>query len=252
MAASGGYQTRVAPGYGSTVYGQRINQIVPNSPAFHAGLEPGDIILDANGTPMDSREDLIAAIQNSQGYLEMKVVDRNTGGIQWVVAQTDPQNTNPVYSTQTNRNRNGFQGGNSEASRNNRSFKSRLQPFPIASEPRPRHLGWPPPARSSHSLNIATGRALAGRALTGRELTGRARLPPSRTPNPNPQRKAPQAAPSNGRGRLFLIEDRGARRNPVRHDSARRRAQRRRRTARSMLAKPKISPPAGSGTAWTA
>ncbi len=128
VAASGGYQTRVAPGYGSTVYGQRINQIVPNSPAFHAGLEPGDIILDANGTPMDSREDLIAAIQNSQGYLEMKVVDRNTGGIQWVVAQTDPQNTNPVYSTQTNRNRNGFQGGNSEASRNNRTSNPGFNP----------------------------------------------------------------------------------------------------------------------------
>ena len=74
VAASGGNQVYVVPGYGEPVYGQRINRVVPNSPAYHAGLEPGDIILDANGYAMDSRADLIAAIQQSQGYLQIKVL----------------------------------------------------------------------------------------------------------------------------------------------------------------------------------
>ena len=97
---------RVVPGYGDTVYGQRINQVVPNSPAFHAGLEPGDVIVDANGVPMDSKQDLVAAIQASQGYLEMKVVDARSGQLVWVVAETDPQQSNPVLATRNQQNNN--------------------------------------------------------------------------------------------------------------------------------------------------
>ncbi|MCA9167910.1 MAG: PDZ domain-containing protein [Planctomycetales bacterium] len=105
-ASKGGVQAFVVPGYGQTVYGQRINQIVPNSPAYHAGLEPGDILVDANGYALDSREDLVYAINASQGHLEMKVIDSRTGQLNWVVAQTDAQNSNPVftnYSNQSNR-----------------------------------------------------------------------------------------------------------------------------------------------------
>ena len=71
---------------GQTVYGQRINTVVPHSPAYHAGLEPGDIIADANGRAMDSPHALRMAIQQSQGYLEMKVLDSRTGRLTWVVA----------------------------------------------------------------------------------------------------------------------------------------------------------------------
>ena len=106
MARSNRIETRVVPGYGESVYGQRINQIVPNSPAFHAGLEPGDIILDANGYPMDSKQDLSAAIQASQGYLEMKVLDGRSGQLMWVVAQTDSQNPTPVLTNNGPQNTN--------------------------------------------------------------------------------------------------------------------------------------------------
>lgn len=91
---------RVAPGAGQDVYGMRINRIVPNSPAQYAGLEPGDIILDANGYPMDSRNDLQYAINTSQGILEMKVLDGRTGRLVWVVAQTQTQDITPAFAAQ--------------------------------------------------------------------------------------------------------------------------------------------------------
>ncbi len=91
----GGVSTRIAPGYGQTVYGQRVAYVTPNSPAFHAGLEVGDIILDANGAPMDSSSDLRRAISNSRGYMQMKVIDVRTRQISWVVANVG-QSTNPI------------------------------------------------------------------------------------------------------------------------------------------------------------
>jgi membrane-associated protease RseP (regulator of RpoE activity) len=84
------------PGYGEQVYGQRINRIVPNSPAFHAGLEAGDVIINANGYAMDSRQQLQAAINTSQGYLEMQVLDSRSHQLVWVVAQTDSQGGGPL------------------------------------------------------------------------------------------------------------------------------------------------------------
>lgn len=92
--------TMVVPGAGETVYGQRINYIVPNSPAYNAGLEEGDILLDANGYPMDSLDDLQYAISTSEGILEMKVLDYRSGQLLWVIAETDPTNTSPVYAAQ--------------------------------------------------------------------------------------------------------------------------------------------------------
>lgn len=100
----GGPVAMVVPGYGETVYGQRIDQIVPNSPAYHAGLEPGDIIVSANGRAMDSKQDLIAAIQSSQGYLEMQVQDINTGQLQWVVAETGAPGQGPVLTSRNQSN----------------------------------------------------------------------------------------------------------------------------------------------------
>jgi hypothetical protein len=94
--SDGGPRVYVVPGYGEQVYGQRINQIVPNSPAFHAGLEPGDILVNANGLPMDSDQDLRDAIAGSQGYMEMQVLDSRSGQLVWVVAETDPQNSIPM------------------------------------------------------------------------------------------------------------------------------------------------------------
>ncbi len=105
-AVPSGPQVRVVPGYGEQVYGQRIDRIVANSPAFHAGLEPGDTIINANGYAMDNREQLQAAIDNSRGYLEMQVLDGRTSQIVWVVAETQAQGGGPLVTrTQT-----GFNG----------------------------------------------------------------------------------------------------------------------------------------------
>jgi membrane-associated protease RseP (regulator of RpoE activity) len=100
----GGPQAYVVPGYGEPVYGQRINQIVPNSPAFHAGLEPGDTVVNANGMAMESEEILRAAIAQSQGYMELQVLDSRNGQLVWVVAETDAQNSVPMVATSGNLN----------------------------------------------------------------------------------------------------------------------------------------------------
>ncbi|MEX0937843.1 MAG: PDZ domain-containing protein [Pirellulales bacterium] len=90
-AVASGPQVRVVPGYEQQVYGQRVNNIVPNSPAFHAGLEPGDVIINANGYSMDSDQHLRAAIADSQGYLEMQILDSRSGQIVLVVAEPEAQ-----------------------------------------------------------------------------------------------------------------------------------------------------------------
>ena len=127
MAATSRAEVRVVPGYGETVYGQRINQVVPNSPAFHAGLEPGDIIVDANGVPTESKQDLVAAIQGSQGYLEMKVLDGRSGQLVWVAAETDPQDSNPVFSTTVQQDNNRLtQGTRQQTSTRNGSNNRRV------------------------------------------------------------------------------------------------------------------------------
>ncbi len=100
--ADGGLQTYVVPGYGEQAYGQRINNIVPNSPAFHAGLEPGDILVNANGIALDSDEILRAAIAQSEGYLEMQLLDSRSGQLLWVVAETDSQNSIPAVASSSN------------------------------------------------------------------------------------------------------------------------------------------------------
>jgi hypothetical protein len=100
----GGPQAYVVPGYGEPVYGQRINRIVPNSPAFHAGLEPGDTLINANGTAMESEEILRAAIAQSEGYMELQVLDGRSGQLVWVVAETEAQNSLPMVASSGNLN----------------------------------------------------------------------------------------------------------------------------------------------------
>jgi membrane-associated protease RseP (regulator of RpoE activity) len=100
--AADGPQVYVVPGYGEQVYGQCINNIVPNSPAFHAGLEPGDILVNANGVALDSDEILRGAIAQSEGYMELQVLDSRSGALVWVVAETDPQNAVPAVATSSN------------------------------------------------------------------------------------------------------------------------------------------------------
>jgi membrane-associated protease RseP (regulator of RpoE activity) len=118
----GGPQAYVVPGYGEQVYGQRVNQIVPNSPAFHAGLEPGDILVNANGTAMESEDILRAAIAQSEGYMELQVLDSRSGQLVWVVAETDAQNSVPMVAS----------SGNLNAAR--KAFKSKSNERPVSAK----------------------------------------------------------------------------------------------------------------------
>ena len=137
-ATDGGPQAYVVPGYGEQAYGQRINNIVPNSPAFHAGLEPGDILINANGIALDSDEILRAAIAQSEGYMEMQVLDSRSGQLLWVVAETDSQNSVPAFASSSNLNtaRTAFKTkGNqrapsAKAGTPGRSMQKRITPTP--------------------------------------------------------------------------------------------------------------------------
>ena len=95
--SSQGPTIRVVPGYGQSAFGQRINRLVPQSPAARAGLEPGDIIVTANGRSMQSRRSLTWAIQNSRGQMQMLVLDGRTGQLVNVFANLETQSPNPVY-----------------------------------------------------------------------------------------------------------------------------------------------------------
>lgn len=53
-----------------------ITEVKANSPAARAGLEPGLLIVEANGTAVGSQEELHAAERSSGGRLELRVVNR--------------------------------------------------------------------------------------------------------------------------------------------------------------------------------
>ncbi|HEV3165221.1 MAG TPA: PDZ domain-containing protein [Isosphaeraceae bacterium] len=57
----------------------QITRVVPGSAAQRANLEPGDMILDANGTPTRTPQELKQAIDRSNGSLRLTVRDVRTG-----------------------------------------------------------------------------------------------------------------------------------------------------------------------------
>jgi hypothetical protein len=59
--------------------GLQITQVAPRGAALQAGLEPGDIILEANGEPTQSQADLLRVISRSGGSLKVTIRDVRTG-----------------------------------------------------------------------------------------------------------------------------------------------------------------------------
>ena len=117
---STGPQTRVVDGYGEAVYGQRVDQIAPGSAAFDAGLEVGDVLVNANGYPMDEPALLDEAVEFSEGYMEMQVVDVRSGNLSWVVAEPQVPYAAQVTNTSARRRGQNLQRSRTDANRSNR------------------------------------------------------------------------------------------------------------------------------------
>ena len=77
--------TQVAAGQHPT-YGLQIDRLVRFSAAERAGLEPGDVLLSANGISLQCKKDLLQAIRDSHGRLILQVLDVRTGQITAVKA----------------------------------------------------------------------------------------------------------------------------------------------------------------------
>ena len=56
----------------------RVTEVREGSPAAKAGIEKGDVILDADGTPASDATQLEAAVQKSGTVLTLKVLDPRT------------------------------------------------------------------------------------------------------------------------------------------------------------------------------
>lgn len=57
------------PPYGQALpqcQGLRIKRVIPGSPAEHAGLQAGDLILKNNGAAIDAMEDLLLSLRNNR------------------------------------------------------------------------------------------------------------------------------------------------------------------------------------------
>jgi hypothetical protein len=62
--------------------GLQVTEITPGSPAHRAGLEPGDLILEANNVPTRTAPDLTAQIAHAGGKLRLLIRNVRSGQIQ--------------------------------------------------------------------------------------------------------------------------------------------------------------------------
>lgn len=78
--------------------GIRIIQVAPDSPAQQAGLQIGDKILSAQGTPVDKIEQLQALIKSKAGQAISLEIQRGRGALnlQVLARQNPPQGQGPI------------------------------------------------------------------------------------------------------------------------------------------------------------
>jgi len=67
------------PGPVGPHYGQRVDNVVPGSPAARIGLEPGDVLVTGNHIPLTCKGELLRAINQSGGHLQLTVINIRTG-----------------------------------------------------------------------------------------------------------------------------------------------------------------------------
>ena len=56
----------------------KVTEVEPGGPAAKAGIEPGDVIVEANGTPVLHPKNLEEAVRKSGPTLKLMVVDPRT------------------------------------------------------------------------------------------------------------------------------------------------------------------------------
>jgi membrane-associated protease RseP (regulator of RpoE activity) len=61
------------------MFGLKVFNVVPGSPAARVGFEPGDIIVSVNGQPVSSLADLNRELSRSIGAARLEVLDARTG-----------------------------------------------------------------------------------------------------------------------------------------------------------------------------
>ncbi len=77
----------------------RVTEVREGSPAAKAGIEKGDVILDADGTPASDAAQLDAAVQKSGPVLTLKVLDRALAArwrFRFISTQRRPQTRDPT------------------------------------------------------------------------------------------------------------------------------------------------------------
>ena len=85
-ALNTGPTAQVVPGQGQPVLALQIDRVAEYSPACLAGLEPGDVLLAANGRAIQYKCDLDNVLKYCGGRLELVVLDTRTGQLTTVVA----------------------------------------------------------------------------------------------------------------------------------------------------------------------
>ncbi|MFV2065483.1 MAG: hypothetical protein ACC645_00775 [Pirellulales bacterium] len=98
LAVAGGIgpALQVVPVQSHPLHGLRIDAFTPHSAADHGGLEPGDVLITANGRPMNCKQDLRLAVLSSQGHLQLLVIKGRTGETVTMVVHPELRRLIPV------------------------------------------------------------------------------------------------------------------------------------------------------------
>jgi PDZ domain len=103
-ATGNGFPTDTWPELGVSTYageyggsqGQVVVRIVPGSAAAKAGFVPGDVILEFNGQPTSSADQLEQLLQSANGKFTSEVWDARTGRTSTISGDLDPNGPAPA------------------------------------------------------------------------------------------------------------------------------------------------------------